>query len=46
MRTYDILVAEYQFAGFENSIWIATYCKDIVSFIYPYISWLTLWFTQ
>ena len=45
MRTYNILVAEYQFAGCENSVWIATYCKDKVSFIHPHISWLILWFT-
>ena len=44
--TYDILAAEYQFVGCENSIWIDTYCKDKVSFIHPYISWLILWFTQ
>ena len=44
--TYDILAAEYQFVGCENSIWIATYCKDMASFIHPYSSWLILWFTQ
>ena len=33
MRTYDILVAEYQFVGYENSVWIVTYCKDIELFL-------------
>ena len=46
MRTYDSLVAEYQFVGYENSVWIDTYCKDMELFFHPYISWLILWFTQ
>ena len=44
--TYDILVAEYQFVGIENSVWIDTYCKDMELFLHPYLSWLILWFTQ
>ena len=41
MRTYDILVAKIQFLGIENSIWIATYCKDIELF---FIHKLPEWF--
>ena len=46
MRTYDILVAEIQFFGIENSVWIATHCKDIALIIRPYFTWLILWFAQ
>ena len=38
MRTYDILVAEYQFVGCENSVRNNTYCKDIELFIHPYFT--------
>ena len=38
MRTYDSLVAEYQFFGIENSVINNTYCKDMASFIHPYFS--------
>ena len=41
MRTYDILVAEYQFVGFENSVRNKTYCKDIELF---FIHILAGWF--
>ena len=44
--TYDVLAAEYQFVGFENSVRNKTYCKDIAVYMHPYISWLVLWFTQ
>ena len=44
--TYDMLVAEYQFVGFENSVWIATHCKDIALIIRPYFTWLILLFIQ
>ena len=44
--TYDILVAEYQFFGYEYSVRNNTYCKDTAVYMHPYISWLVLWFTQ
>ena len=39
--TYEILVAEYQFVGFENSVRNNTYCKDIELF---FIHILADWF--
>ena len=40
MRTYDILVAEYQFVGCENSVRNKTYCKDIeLFFIHKLADW-------
>ena len=33
--TYDVLAAEYQFVGCENSVSIVSYCKDMELFIHP-----------
>ena len=40
IRSNDILAAEYQFVGIENSAWIATHCKDIeLFFIHKLADW-------
>ena len=39
IRSNDILAAEYQFFGIENSVWIVTYCKDIAFFVHILPDW-------
>ena len=40
MRTYDSLVAEYQIVGYENSVSIVSYCKDMeLFFIHKFADW-------
>ena len=42
---YNILVTECHFFSYNNPI-IVVHCLQWASFIYSYIGWLILWFTQ